>query len=265
MKEPQQTNSNLKRSLPTNSPISDFCDRFRLIVAATPKLREEVYRIRYQVYCQELGYERKEDCPNGLEQDSYDSRSIHCLLLHSTSGLYAGCVRLVLPQLYSQDANLPFERIYGPTTAREIQQKNWQKQTLGEVSRLAVPVKFRKRPVGEPVGICDMFSEQDRHCFPLIAFGLYLAATSVAIEVGLESAFGLMEPRLARHLTNFGIKFRQIGELVEFHGQRGLFQITREEVLNGMDTKTSELFQKLRFEAKKSLNQLAPICKRRAA
>jgi len=99
--------------------------------------------------------------------------------------------------------------------------------------------------------------QNERRYFPLIALGLYLAATSVAIELGLDSALTLMEPRLARHLKRFGIKFAQIGELVEFRGQRGLFQISREAALNGMNSSTYELFQMLRSEVKKSLGPSA--------
>jgi len=255
-------------------------------------LREEVYKIRYQVYCQELGYEREENCQNGMEQDIYDGRSIHCLLLHLRSGLYAGCVRLVLPDPQAKDrANLPCEKIFAPYSRvrgeedsfpRHSSQSNSIKLNnllrhcgglpeeysfgntppFGEVSRLAVTSKFRKRN-GEDLtshGVAFPESEMgqnERRYFPLIALGLYLAATSVAIELGLDSALTLMEPRLARHLKRFGIKFAQIGELVEFRGQRGLFQISREAALNGMNSSTYELFQMLRSEVKKSLGPSA--------
>lgn len=243
-----------------DSMMAHFYKHFKVVVANTPKLREEVYKIRYKVYCQELGYEREEDCPNGMEQDIYDQRSVHCLLLHRQSGLYAGCVRLVLPELHKVDVNLPFERVYGKVSQSNIIEfKNLPHYSFGEVSRLAVTAEFRKRR-GESQtahGVATVESEaaenEQRH-FPLIAVGLYLAATSVAIELGLESALSLMEPRLARHLRRFGIRFHQIGEFVEFHGQRGLFQISRSGVLDGMNADSYELFQLLSSEVKKSLN-----------
>ncbi len=256
---------NSDQNAPTiDSMMASFYGYFKLIVANTPELREEVYRIRYKVYCQELGYEREEDCKNGMEQDIYDQRSTHCLLMHTKSGLYAGCVRLVLPDQNQAEASLPFERVYGHTSqSNSPELKNLPRHSFGEVSRLAVTAEFRKRN-GEwqtPHGISAEQSEaleDERRHFPLIALGLYLAATSVGIELGLDSALTLMEPRLARHLRRFGIKFCQIGELIEFRGQRGLFQITRSAAMNGMSANSCELFQMLRTEVKKSLPLSTP-------
>ncbi|RMF21544.1 MAG: PEP-CTERM/exosortase system-associated acyltransferase, partial [Cyanobacteria bacterium J083] len=70
---------------------------FELVMADTPELKREVYSIRYRVYCEELSYESTDKFPDGLEKDAYDDHSIHYLLKHRPSGLYAGCVRIVLP------------------------------------------------------------------------------------------------------------------------------------------------------------------------
>jgi len=251
-----------KDQFPTlDSMMAHFYEHFKVVVANTHKLQEEVYKIRYQVYCQELGYELEEDCPNGMEQDIFDQRSVHCLLLHRASGHYAGCVRLVLPELHEGNTNLPFERVYGGVSESNIKEvKNLSRHSFGEVSRLAVTAEFRKRS-GEAQtshGVSALASkavqnDEKRH-FSLIAVGLYLAATSVAIELGLESALSLMEPRLARHLRRFGIEFHQIGEFIEFHGQRGLFQVSRSGVLDGMNNNSYKLFQLLSSDIKKSLS-----------
>ncbi len=244
---------------------------FRLVVANTPQLRQEVYKIRYKVYSQELGYEREQDCQNGMEQDIYDQRSIHCLLMHRLSNLYAGCVRLVLPELHRAEVNLPFEQVVGSTwKSHNIELRNLPHHSFGEVSRLAVTAEFRKRS-GEWQMAQGLSAQQrqalenDKRYFPLIALGLYLAATSIVQEVGLDSAFTLMEPRLARHLKRFGIDCRQSSELVEFHGQRGLFHVSLSAVLQDISADTFDLFQLLRSDIKKSLNLFAPHLHRRAA
>ncbi|MBV9385589.1 MAG: PEP-CTERM/exosortase system-associated acyltransferase [Chroococcidiopsidaceae cyanobacterium CP_BM_ER_R8_30] len=242
-----------------SSATAHFDEHFKLVVANTPKLQAEVYKLRYKVYCQELGYEREEDCPNGMEQDIYDQHSIHCLLLHRKSGVYAGCVRLVLPKPNHSGTNLPFERVFGQGLQSSLKElKHLSYDAVGEVSRLAVTAEFRKR-IGETETTHGVATEQyeakenERRYFPLIALGLYLAATGVAMELGLDSALTLMEPRLARHLRRFGIRFRQVGELVEFHGQRGLFQISQDAALDDMDADTYELLQRLRSQIKQSL------------
>ena len=38
-----------------------FFNHFFLSIADTPELKQEVYKIRYQVYCEELEYEPKEE------------------------------------------------------------------------------------------------------------------------------------------------------------------------------------------------------------
>jgi len=229
-----------------------FEQHFKLIVANTAELREEVHRIRYKVYCQELGYEREEDCKNDMEQDIYDRRSIHCLLMHLSSSLYAGCVRLVLPAPLQAEANLPFERVFEHSSqSNSIELRNLPRHSFGEVSRLAITPEFRKRNGEEVQAIQGLSSKQreslenERQYFPLISLGLCLAATSIVMEVDLDGAFTIMQPRLARHLRRFGINFCQVGELVEFHGQRGLFQLSLKEALTSMRPDVYELYQRL--------------------
>ena len=238
--------------------LATFTSRFHIVIANTHKLREEVYKIRYKVYCQELNYEREEDFPDGMEHDIYDQRSIHCLLKHRSTQLYAGCVRLILTDPYNEDATLPLEKV----CRRQLQLDILPRYAFGEVSRLAVTAEFRKRQGETQTGPslsagASEFSEEERRFFPLIAPSLYLAATSLALEVGLDRVFALMEPRLARHLRRFGIKFQQTGDFVEFHGQRGIYQVVRDVVLTSMNSTSFDLFKSLQAQINE---QLAYCC-----
>jgi len=263
---------------PSSNPVAfdgistQFLQHFKLVVANTPKLREEVYKIRYKVYCQELKYEPEENFPYDMEQDIYDQRSIHCLLMHLRSGLYAGCVRLVLPDPHKVEANLPYETVYDQNLqSNTMRLGDLPCGSFGEVSRLAVTADFRKRDVEgstshQTSAKQSKAVENERRYFSLIALGLYLAATSVVQEFRLDGALTLMEPRLARHLRRFGINCHQVGELVEFHGQRGLFHMSLEAVLSSMNTNTQELFRVLRSEVNRSLTHSNPrLIHRRAA
>ena len=51
-------------------------------------LMEWVYRVRYQVYCIECGFENPQNYPNGMEWDKYDPYSIHFIALNDHDG---GC------------------------------------------------------------------------------------------------------------------------------------------------------------------------------
>lgn len=219
--------------------IRIFDQYFKILLADTPDLRSMVYRLRYNVYCQELGHESPDKFPDGLERDNYDSHSIHCLLLHRRTGRYIGCVRLVLSAPNHAHTKFPFEAIcsYNPKEHREIG------EPYAEVSRLAVVSHFRKNCADSP----------ENRYLPLIAIGLCLAATSIAIHLGIESVFAVMEPRLARYLRQFGIHFMQISALFEFHGQRALYKIDRWTIFRGMKQATNALYQFLISEIQRSL------------
>src|SRR5579872_4358985 len=68
---------------------------FQTCLADTPALTETAYRIRYQVYCLERGFENADQQVGGMELDAYDSRALAGLLIHRPSGDAMGTVRLV--------------------------------------------------------------------------------------------------------------------------------------------------------------------------
>src|SRR5690348_7843958 len=82
-----------------------FDRAFEGVSADTPELKAECFRIRYQVYCIEQGFEEADVNP-GIEIDQYDERSAHALLVHRSSGLAVGTIRLVLHQ-EGQQGSLP--------------------------------------------------------------------------------------------------------------------------------------------------------------
>ena len=48
--------------------------------ASTNSLRNEVFKIRHNVYCEELAFENQKD--DGMEMDDFDSHSIFALIQH---------------------------------------------------------------------------------------------------------------------------------------------------------------------------------------
>jgi N-acyl amino acid synthase of PEP-CTERM/exosortase system len=55
-------------------------------------------RLRYQVYCVEKQFEDAAAHSSKLEIDEFDSHAVHGLLVHRTTGIELGTVRLVLPR-----------------------------------------------------------------------------------------------------------------------------------------------------------------------
>lgn len=231
-----------------NPSLSQLFHRyFQVILADSPALREEVYRIRYEVYCKEFKFERAEDFTDELEHDEFDAqRSHHCLLLHRESGLFAGCVRLVVNNPANLDDLLPFEE--GCKTSLnnpDITPILAHRSKIGEISRLAVPATFRRRrgDPGSPIGELapPNFSQNERRCFPHIPMGLYLAAAAIGLKKNLDGVFAVMELRLVRHLRRFGIVFEQAGDVIDYHGERAVFYIDRAGLFKHLQPEIKDL------------------------
>jgi N-acyl amino acid synthase of PEP-CTERM/exosortase system len=210
---------------------------FEIVIANTPELMKKTHQLRYEVFCQEFHFERDEDCPGGLEEDEYDAQALHCLILHRSSELPAGCVRLIHTRQDDPHAPLPIERycgdcLYpGPTHPTQLPRKS-----LCEISRLAVSRHFRRRqgesasPVGATQSL-QLSSELEIRTFPLISMALFLAVLSMAPLSGRRDSLSVMEPWLARQLRIMGFSFQQIGEIIDYHGARAPFHYSAEQAM----------------------------------
>lgn len=231
-----------------------FDKYFQLIVANTAELKQEVFSIRYQVYCEELNFEPAENFPDGLEKDIYDERSIHYLLQHRPTGKNAGCVRVVLPEQKNPEAILPLESLFPD----HFDLNNRFRTNFCEVSRLAVLSQFRKRKGESKIPEGLIFTPSDNHQigekrqFPVIALSLYWVSIGTGPLVDLE-VMALIQPRLARHLKRCGIITHQIGDLVEYHGWRGLYQIEAKKFHDNLRDDVRELFEFIDAERKSQL------------
>jgi N-acyl amino acid synthase of PEP-CTERM/exosortase system len=213
--------------------VEPYREYFSITMADTDELRKEVFRLRYEVYCRELGWEDPAHFPDKLEQDAYDPHSRHCLLLHKRSGLYAGTVRMVMTHDSDLDPPIPLvghcgDRLYdGPLRPDRLPIGSY-----GEISRLALRGEFRRRsgeessPEGHGEHLFE-WSQTERRRFPHIALGLYLGASAVGLADGASGVYAMMEPRLARHLRVAGIHFEQVGEPIDFKGMRAPYYISR--------------------------------------
>jgi N-acyl amino acid synthase of PEP-CTERM/exosortase system len=244
------------------SIASAFSNYFQIIFADTPELKEEVYRIRYEVYCKELGYEDADDYPDGLENDVYDGRSVHCLLLHRSSGSYAGCIRLVLPDPINRETTFPFEYSCAGKLHEELVKPVFaHRHLLGEFSRLAVPEKFRRRKGEKQTQLGDLgiaaVKPDERRQFMHIPFGLYLAGAAIAVSSGLQGVVAMMEPRLARHLKRFGMIYQQMGDVVDHRGPRAPFYCSRATLFKYLDPEIRKILDDLVAEIPTHLNSRA--------
>ncbi len=167
--------------------------------------RRQVYRLRYEVYCLETGYEDAQAYPDGFERDRWDADAWH-FLCRSHDGRPMGTVRLIP----ATDEPLPMElccRITAPEFKRI-------RATSAEVSRLAVlrsprcrgGARFGDRHSGLVEDCCRLET-------PLL--GLLRLVYHRWMREGLTHLLAMMDRRLQLLLRKQGLRFRPIGPEVE--------------------------------------------------
>jgi N-acyl amino acid synthase of PEP-CTERM/exosortase system len=240
------------------SPARDFQRFFRVILADTPELRAVAFGIRYRVYCLEFGYEPKEFFPNEQEVDQYDPTSLHCLVVHNESGRAAACVRLVPAATEQGNRPLPFEmNCREHLDLQRIEALDSPRETVCELSRLAVDGKFRRRRGEDSTrfGHTDdlEFGRAEARTLPLIAVSAYLGAVAMTELTSRRNVFAMMEPFLPRLLSRVGLHFEKVGEDIDYHGLRAPYFGRTEVALRTMAPELKFLYTGIRCELSGSL------------
>lgn len=229
-------------------PLAEnFLRYFDVRFAASDEERADVFRIRYRVYCEEFGYEPLDAFPDQMEQDEFDGDSLHALIYHRSSGLPAGCVRMVRTTGTGGVDPLPFEKnCAGSLDQARIDAMALERDTLCEISRLAVDGMFRRRSGEDETryGVIEGLdcSQQERRTFSMIAVTCFLAATALTALSGRTNVFAMMEPFLPRLLSRSGIDFERVGEDIDYHGMRAPYFIRTQSALDNMRPDLKELY-----------------------
>lgn len=231
-------------------------------VATTQALREEVFRIRHNVYCEELAFEDVKDSKQ--EKDEFDDQSIFSLIKHKPSSTYTSCVRIVQSEKLEQ--LLPIEKYcLDSITNEELHPQRFNRKEICEISRLAVKSDFRRRKTdqfkGSGTGVIQesSYSETELRCFPFIAIGLYMAAATMVIDTGIRHVYVMMEPRLARSMKFVGIHFVQLGEPIEYHGVRAPYYINAEIFMSKLSPGFKNLYEAIEYDICSQLDELKLI------
>lgn len=230
------------------SLIESFESYFSVNLACKAEEKTKAFHIRYRVYCEEFGYEEKENCPNEQEKDEFDDSSYHCVIIHKRLEMPAGCVRLVPATGWNGEGLLPFEKFCGQSLNRSlIDSYHLDRTTICEISRLAVDSAFRRR-TGESLtrfGGPDSLdiSQVEERTFSLIAVSGFLAATALTELTGKTNVFAMMEPFLPRLLKRSGIVFEKVGQDIDYHGIRAPYFIKTQSALDHMNADLKSLYK----------------------
>ena len=234
-----------------------FKKYFEIVPALTPDLKDEVFRIRHDVYCEELHFEPVR--PDKRERDEYDEHALHCLIRNVDTGKFAGSTRLVLTRPESPLDSLPFEKTGANTLDRSIvDPQRMPRDRIGEVSRLAISARYRRRK-GEERDLRgfsdDSFGDAKRPRFPYIPVGLYLGTIELALRHDIDTIFVLTAPRLASHFGRLGAKVTQIGGPVAHRGQRVPSMMDCKAIVNGLNFVTRPLYKVIAAEVDEQLRR----------
>jgi N-acyl amino acid synthase of PEP-CTERM/exosortase system len=179
-----------------------------------------VFRLRYQVYCVENPFEDPAANSDGLEQDAFDARAVHALLLHKRSRSWAGAVRLILPNRQDPAHSFALQDVCSDPMISDP--KLFPVLQMAEVSRFCISKEFRKRQ-GDwlyPQSNEQNDTTDERRVVPNMTLGLIEGLVQMSLDNGILYWCAVMERPLLRLLSRLGIHFENIGPLVEYHGRR---------------------------------------------
>lgn len=241
-----------------DSISSHFSQYLKPEVAVSQSLKEEAFKIRHNVYCEELAFEEVNS--QGQEIDEFDRRSIFSLIKHKPSETFTSCVRIVTTG--SPDELLPIEKFcLHSIQNKELSPTNFNRKNIAEISRLAVKSDFRRRKkdnfTGSSTGAFSekTYSETELRCFPFIAIGLYMSAAIMSKEFGISHVYVMMEPRLARSMKFIGITFEQLGVPIDYHGLRAPYHIKPETFIKDLSPNFKDLFKVIETDLCKQLRE----------
>lgn len=166
----------------------DFYKRFSFYTTESESELNEIYRLRYKVYCEEYGYLDKEKYKNGMETDEWDAHSEH-FVIRDNRGHIAATARLIL----GSNLGLPIEKHFD----LDISLSNYPHENIGEISRLIVAREHRRH-----------------HLLFVLIKGIYLYVKQRKVQY----VFSVMDDRLYPMIKAFGIPYRRIGKPSLYQG-----------------------------------------------
>ena len=210
---------------PNPTVLRYFDDVFRETPATKRRDIEAAFRLRYQVYCLDRGYESAADCPDDMEQDCYDDSALHCLLQDRAKATPIGTVRLVRPTATpTWFSELPLADYAPQESIEDI--IRLPAGATAEVSRFAITRSAREILQGTDKPIsreCDPLAGQGtlgERLLPYMSLGLIRGLVRLSVEHGITHWCLAAEPSLLRRLRHFGLHFCTTGPLFDHRGLR---------------------------------------------
>jgi N-acyl amino acid synthase of PEP-CTERM/exosortase system len=215
-----------------------FDRHFEAFLADTEPARETHFRLRYQVYCRDQGWEDTLRFPDQKECDEFDVSSTPFLVRRRRSKGWIATMRLIrlpLEELpVSRYVTLPAGRLPGSARDRMV-----------EFSRLCVVKKYRRAPrrriSGEipdfrvPSDLDDSFLASGyRASESWIFLGLVRAGWQWSLGNGVDFWMFFIADALARVIQRSGFEIEPMGDEVEHRGLRRPYLVDLERSMSRM-------------------------------
>ncbi len=231
--------------------VDHFDKYFEMVQAISDDLKNEVYKLRYQVYCIENEFLNPEHYPDDLEFDDFDQHSIHYLIRHRRSGDYAATVRLILPDANNPEKLFPLEQLCEIDNDAVMQPID--KRHLGEVSRFCVSKAFKKRKnevnTSATIGSDrqNYFSLNERRTFPHLSLALVACCIKASYENDIHYICLITETPWMRFVSALGINLIKIGPLAvgNYQGKRCPAMIKITDMLDSVAEKNLDIWNLL--------------------
>ncbi len=192
---------------------------YRKVSQGDPILKE-VFKLRYKVYIEEWGFEKRDDHPGEIEEDQFDDHSVHFVVTRKGDNQIIGTIRMI----NNSEEGFQIEKNF--RIVRDL--SDLDKDRFGEISRLAISKDYRRRASDAAIFGGDAIEDrplpnaiEDRRKFGNdIVLGLYKCIYQESKERGHQYLYAVMARGLFLLLKRVGIIFEPIGPAQTYHGLR---------------------------------------------
>ena len=210
--------------------MHEHMKRIKFVEVDSEFLKKEIFKLRYDVYVSEFGFEKKEDHPVGLETDIYDPHSVELAAIEQISDSaqkVIGTMRLIL----HSEHGFPIENVM----PIDFNEKKIPVDRIAEISRLAINKDYRRRQADGLFGVESYLKKSEggtvpdwkiwsnhekARIQPFLIIGLFKELYHVSKKMGITHWYMITEKKLWYALKRFDLIFQQIGDPIEYHGQR---------------------------------------------
>ena len=227
--------------------------RIKFVEVDSEFLKKEIFKLRYDVYVSEFGFEKEEDHPSGLEEDIYDSHSVELAAIERIDDVtekVIGTMRLIL----HSEHGFPIENVAPIDFTKEKPPID----KIAEISRLTINKEYRRRQEDGLYGVesylkhsegginpesWEREKKEKTRIQPFLIIGLFKEMYHVSKKLGITHWYMITEKKLWYALKRFDLIFRQIGEPVQYHGIRIPYLGIVEEIEQHLKEKHIDLYK----------------------